>query len=71
MNSAVKKRSVNIDGRKTSLSLEDDFWDQMLILVEKSKMTIGDYLLKLSKSKPSGQSLSSAVRCVILKEALK
>lgn len=67
----IKKRSVNINGQKTSVSLEDDFWEQVLVLSRKAKMTIGDFILKISKSKQDGQGLSSAIRCKILEEAMR
>jgi predicted DNA-binding ribbon-helix-helix protein len=34
MQSVVKKRSVVVGGRKTSISLEDEFWDALNLIAE-------------------------------------
>lgn len=67
--SAVKKRSVIMRGHKTSLSLEDAFWDEIGKLAAKNGITVGEYLYKLFIAKPEGQGLSSAARCAVLREA--
>lgn len=71
MNPAAKKRSVNINGHKTSVCLEDEFWEEVLFLARKAKMTIGDYLLKISNAKLERQGLASAIRCAVLHEVMK
>jgi predicted DNA-binding ribbon-helix-helix protein len=42
MKSQVIKRSVNIDGHKTSISLEDDFWNSLLEIAHQRNETVSE-----------------------------
>jgi predicted DNA-binding ribbon-helix-helix protein len=69
MISTVRKRSLIINGHKTSISLEDAFWDQVRALARSRNMTMSDLVRDIERSRQAG-NLSSAVRLAVL-QALK
>ncbi|MBM60056.1 MAG: aryl-sulfate sulfotransferase [Rhodospirillaceae bacterium] len=64
----MKKRSVSIRGHRTSLSLEDPFWDELLLLANESGTSVAGLITEIDKNRQAG--LSSAVRIFVL-QALK
>ena len=64
----MKKRSVSIRGHRTSLSLEDPFWDELLLLANESGKSVAGLITEIDKNRQAG--LSSAVRIFVL-QALK
>ena len=64
----MKKRSVRIRGHRTSLSLEDPFWDELLLLANESGTSVAGLITEIDKNRQAG--LSSAVRIFVL-QALK
>ena len=69
MTSAVRKGSLTINRRKTSISLEEAFWDQLRALARSHNMTMSDFVSDVERSRRNG-NLSSAVRLAVI-EALK
>jgi predicted DNA-binding ribbon-helix-helix protein len=65
MNSTVKKRSIVIGGRKTSISLEDDFWMSLRQIARGRQVTISDLIASLDAARENS-NLSSAIRVFIL-----
>ena len=59
-----RKRSVIIGKRRTSISLEDRFWDSLNAIVRKEHMTIGDFTAQVA-SRPT-INLSSSLRVAVL-----
>ena len=66
---SLKKRSVVIDGHKTSISLEDQFFGPLKAIAATRKTTIGAMLEQIDKDRKRGQNLSSAVRVFVLENA--
>ena len=64
----MKKRSVSIRGHRTSLSLEDPFWDELLLLANESGTSVAGLITEIDRNRQAG--LSSAVRIFVL-QALK
>jgi len=64
MNSTVKKRSIVIRGRRTSVSLEDDFWMSLRQIARSRQVTTSDLIAPLDAARES--NLSSAIRVFIL-----
>lgn len=64
----MKKRSVSIRGHRTSLSLEDPFWNELLLLANESGTSVAGLIAEIDKNRQAG--LSSAVRIFVL-QALK
>jgi len=65
---AVKKRSVVVAGHKTSVSLEQPFWDELARLAEARGISLNSLIGDVDKGRDS--NLSSALRVFVL-EALK
>lgn len=59
---SIKKRSIVIQGHKTSLSLEDCFWDDLKALAEDRKLPIGDVVKKIENGRLKSENLSSMIR---------
>ena len=65
MKSANLKRAIVIDGRKTSISLEDDFWDGLKEVAKSRSLTTHQLVSMIKKQRRRG-TLSCAIRlCVI------
>ena len=66
MNSTVvKKRSIVIDGHKTSVSLEDDFWACVRQIARERATTLSE-LLGMLHAERNGGNLSSTIRGFVL-----
>lgn len=63
--SKIKKRSVVLHGRKTSLSLENEFWQAVLEICHHREMTVSRLVEELEASRDHA-NLSSAVRLYVL-----
>ena len=63
MNSTVTKRSVVIAGRKTSISLEDEFWNGLKAIARHHQRTLSSVVGEIDQ-KRSG-NLSSAIRIYV------
>ena len=61
----VKKRSVKIAGHKTSVSLEEEFWDALKAIAAAEGVSM-NALIERIDSERSG-NLSSALRVYVLK----
>lgn len=63
--SAIVKRSVELHGHKTSVSLEDEFWEGLreIAAIEKTPLPI---LLRNIDGKRGSANLSSAIRVYVL-----
>lgn len=66
MKSTIIKRSIVLKGRKTSVSLETEFWDGLreIACAQKSKLT--ELTQQIDKDRKGG-NLSSAIRVFVLK----
>ena len=49
LKSLVVKRSVDIDGRKTSVSLEDAFWSDLKEIAHMQRATVSKVIAKIDK----------------------
>jgi predicted DNA-binding ribbon-helix-helix protein len=67
MKSAIIKRSVVINGHKTSVSLEQPFWDIARSLAEAERVTVSALLRRVDETR-SHANLSSAVRVYVLQQ---
>ena len=62
----IVKRSVVVDGRKTSVSLEDEFWDALRNIARSRGDTLSGLVSDISKTSESFSNLSSALRVFAL-----
>lgn len=65
MQSAVVKRSIVVAGHKTSVSLEDAFWNGLKEIGRGDKMTLSDLIAGIDTRRLHG-NLSSAIRLFVL-----
>ncbi|MBP0579254.1 ribbon-helix-helix domain-containing protein [Labrys portucalensis] len=65
MKSKVVKRSIVIAGHKTSVSLEDAFWETLKELAAKRDLTLSDVVAEIDATRAQG-NLSSAIRLFVL-----
>lgn len=64
--SGPRKRSLTIAGHRTSISLEESFWDALREIARRQQRSIPQIVAEID-SKRGGTGLSSAVRTFILK----
>jgi predicted DNA-binding ribbon-helix-helix protein len=65
MQSAVVKRSIVIAGHKTSVSLEDDFWNALKEIKRSNNMTLSGLVADIDVRRLHA-NLSSAIRIFVL-----
>jgi predicted DNA-binding ribbon-helix-helix protein len=65
MKSSIVKRSVVIQGHKTSVSLEQPFWDTFRDIAEAERVTTSALLRKVDAERQHS-NLSSAIRVFVL-----
>ncbi len=63
--SRLHKRSVVVDGHKTSVSLEGPFWDVILDVARTRHMTVSEVVSQVDRDR-SYNNLSSALRLFAL-----
>jgi predicted DNA-binding ribbon-helix-helix protein len=65
MKSSIVKRSIVIDGHKTSVSLEDAFWTTLKDIAHAESVAVSKIVADIDKKRKLG-NLSSAVRLFVL-----
>ncbi len=65
MKSTVIKRSVVVDGHKTSISLEDAFWNGLKEIANERDMTLSQLIKAIDGDRHEG-NLSSTIRLFVL-----
>lgn len=67
--SLVAKRSVVVNGRKTSVSIEEPFWRALRMIAKRQGKTISELISEI-KSTREGANLSSTIRVYTLEYVL-
>lgn len=62
------KRSLSIEGHRTSLSLEPEFWEALQKAATKRGSSVSALVTSIDQQR-GGRNLSSAVRVWLLREA--
>ena len=65
MKSTVVKRSIVVAGHKTSVSLEDAFWNGLKEIARERHMTLSELIAEIDAQRQLG-NLSSALRLFVL-----
>jgi predicted DNA-binding ribbon-helix-helix protein len=65
MKSQVAKRSIVVAGHKTSVSLEDAFWNGLKEIAGRRDITLSDLVAAIDSQRHHG-NLSSAIRLFVL-----
>jgi predicted DNA-binding ribbon-helix-helix protein len=66
MKSLVVKRSIHLRGRKTSVSLEDEFWNALKEIASDRNATLSELVGDIDAQRQHG-NLSSTLRLFVLK----
>lgn len=67
MKSQIIKRSIVIGGHKTSVSLEDPFWNGLRDIAERRNTTLSTMVSDIDTHRRQG-NLSSAIRIFVLED---
>lgn len=67
METLVIKRSVLVSGQKTSISLEDDFWNSLREIAGERRKTLSGLLTSIDARRKRSANLSSSTRMYILR----
>jgi predicted DNA-binding ribbon-helix-helix protein len=62
----MRKRSVTIDGHRTSISLEDAFWRELLAIAEGRGLSLNALVAEVDHGRAGAGNLSSALRLHVL-----
>jgi len=65
MKSLVVKRSIVVDGHKTSVSLEQAFWNGLKEIASDRRVTLSELVGSIDSGRDQG-NLSSAIRLFVL-----
>jgi predicted DNA-binding ribbon-helix-helix protein len=69
MKSAIVKRSIIIDGHKTSVSLEDAFWSSLKSIARTEGVPVSKMVTEIDRTRERG-NLSSARTCSSMKRRI-
>jgi predicted DNA-binding ribbon-helix-helix protein len=64
MKPAIVKRSVVLEGHKTSVSLENEFWEGLREIAEAQKSNLSSLVRQIDRHRTKG-NLSSAIRVFV------
>lgn len=64
--SALRKHSIAIAGHRTSISVEDAYWDGLAEIAEATDKAVATIIAEIDHQRPRGTNLSSAVRLHVL-----
>ena len=69
----MRKRSISVNGHQTSISLEDEFWQELAAIARLRKVSLNALVTEIDKQrsgpKGGGGNLSSTLRVYVLKQA--
>jgi len=66
MKSSVVKRSIVVGGHKTSVSLEDAFWNLLKEIAKQRDETVSELVAGIDGDRQRDCNLSSAIRLFVL-----
>jgi predicted DNA-binding ribbon-helix-helix protein len=65
--SYIRERSIHLHGQKTSVSLEDEFWDAFRQIAAARGERLPDLINTIPGERPHGANLSSSIRLFVLR----
>ncbi|MCB4454361.1 ribbon-helix-helix domain-containing protein [Leisingera sp. McT4-56] len=66
MTGRPKKHSLTLRGHRTSVSLEDDFWDAFREIAAQEDRAINDLAAEIDETRGDDCGLASAIRLFVL-----
>ncbi|MBY6134565.1 ribbon-helix-helix domain-containing protein [Leisingera sp. XS_AS12] len=67
MTGRPKKHSLTLRGHRTSVSLEDEFWDAFREIAAQDDRAINDLAAEIDESRGDDCGLASAIRLFVLR----
>ena len=72
MSTKPKKRSLTLKGHRTSVSLEDKFWEEFCKLAERQNISVNELASKLDATRELNSiSLASLIRDLVVNDLLQ
>ena len=72
MSTKPKKRSVTLKGHRTSVSMEDKFWEEFCKIAYRKKVSVNELASQLDATRElNSVSLASSIRNLVLADLLK
>ena len=72
MSTKPKKRSLTLKGHRTSVSLEDKFWNEFCKLAYRKKISVNELASQLDETRELNSiSLASLIRDLVLADLLE
>jgi len=65
--SVIRKRSIQLHGQRTSISLEDEFWSAFREIATLHNERVPNMINKIADQRSDGFNLSSAIRLFVLR----
>ena len=62
----MAKRSLTVAGHRTSISLEDPFWQGLAEIAAARKTSVAAVVAAVDRSRQDGVNLSAAIRLTVL-----
>lgn len=62
----MTKRSITIAGHRTSVSVEQPFWQALVEIAVAKGATVAATVAEIDRNRPAGTNLSSAIRLWVL-----
>jgi predicted DNA-binding ribbon-helix-helix protein len=62
----VRKRSVEIAGHRTSVSIEAPFWDALKVIALRRRISLNELITEIDSARDG--NLSSAIRLYVLRD---
>ena len=72
MSTKPKKRSLTLKGHRTSVSMEDKFWEEFCKIAYRKKISVNELASELDATRAlNSVSLASLIRNLVLADLLK
>ena len=72
MSTKPKKRSLTLKGHRTSVSIEDKFWEEFCEIAYRKKVSVNELASELDATRElNSVSLASLIRNLVLTDLLK
>jgi len=62
----MSKRSLTVAGHRTSISLEDAFWQALSDMAASERLSLAALVARIDRDRPAGINLSAAIRIAVL-----
>lgn len=69
MTERPKKHSLTLKGHRTSVSLEDEFWDAFVAIAKRDGRALNDLAAEIDAARGAERGLASAIRVYVFNRA--